>query len=270
MIKHLGTYVCSLLAGVWLIFPIAHLSQKTLETRFSYANHDLMQTAIQLNRSEPVPVLMYHSISFEKSPLCVSPKQFEIQLRNLLKHGFTPITARDLFRAWDTGMKLPSRPVVLTFDDGYQDNYTHAFPILKKYKAKATLFVITGSIGKPRYLNWGQLEIMERSGLVDVESHTVTHPDVRHLTRKQFYYELAESKRVLETRLHKKVCMFAYPYGKYTKKWFPVLSAMGYQAAFTTKNRLTEYAQGRYSLKRLRVFPHDTFSHFPFEDRVDF
>lgn len=264
MVKHIGTYVvCFFLTFACFTISCAFHFQDTVWTKFSHVNSYVMQSGIPKNRSKPVPVLMYHSVSNKKSPLCVSPQQFEIQLRNLLKHGYTPITASELIFAWDMGNKLPSRPVVITFDDGYQDNFTHAFPILKKYNAKATLFVITGSVGKPNYANWDQLAIMEHSGLVDIESHTVTHPDVRHLTRKQFKKELAESKWSIETRLHKNVCIFSYPYGKYTRKWFPDLLAMGYKAAFTTRNRLTEYGQGRYSLKRLRVFPHETFSHFP-------
>jgi peptidoglycan/xylan/chitin deacetylase (PgdA/CDA1 family) len=264
LVKHIGTYlVCSLLVAFCFTISREYIDKDTHETKIPNTMSEPIQSDMQQNRSKPVPVLMYHSISFEKSPLCVSPHQFDIQLRNLLKHGFTPITASELIFAWDMGKQLPSRPVVLTFDDGYQDNFTHAFPVLKKYKARATLFVITGNIGKPGYLNWDQLATMERSGLVDVESHTVTHPDVRHLTRKQFKKELAESKRALEERLHKNVCIFAYPYGKYTTKGFPDLSAVGYKAAFTTKNHMTAYDQGRYSLQRLRVFPHETFSDFP-------
>ncbi|MGD8192139.1 polysaccharide deacetylase family protein [Brevibacillus ginsengisoli] len=209
-----------------------------------------------------VPVLMYHSISRQNNSLCIAPEQFERQLSNLLKHGYTPITASELISAWENGSELPTRPIVLTFDDGYKDNYTHAFPILKKYQAKATLFIITGAVGKSNYANWDQLMEMENSGLIDIESHTVTHPDIRKLTSKQLVHELASSKQVLEEHLHKSITIFAYPYGGYTESAISALASVGYKAAFTTKNRMTHPSQGRYTLKRLRVFQSQSFSTF--------
>lgn len=120
-----------------------------------------------------IPVFMYHSISnTQKNDLCVSPKQFEKQLRTLLEGGFTPITASELANAYEKGTQLPDHPFIITFDDGYVDNYTNAFPILKKYKAKATLFVITSTINRGSYLSWNQLKEMESSGLVGVEPAT--------------------------------------------------------------------------------------------------
>jgi hypothetical protein len=110
------------------------------------------------NRIRQVPILTYHCISAGNNTLYVEPKQFDLQLRNLLKQGYTPITARELVNSWVSGTPLPSRPIVLTFDDGYRDNYTNAFTLLKKYRVKATLFVITGAVGRPNYLTWAQIE----------------------------------------------------------------------------------------------------------------
>jgi peptidoglycan/xylan/chitin deacetylase (PgdA/CDA1 family) len=215
----------------------------------------------------PVPILMYHCISAGRNSLYVEPERFALQLRNLLKQGYTPITARELVNAWVSGTPLPSRPVVLTFDDGYRDNYTNAFPLLKKYRVKATLFVITGAVGKPNYLTWPQIEEMEKSGLVDVESHTVHHPDMSKLTPEQARMELTVSKAMLEAHLHQPVTLFAYPMGKYRPFLFPLLRKAGYQAAFTTRSGLTHYDDGLYSLKRLKAVNTDTFAQFPEPER---
>jgi peptidoglycan/xylan/chitin deacetylase (PgdA/CDA1 family) len=215
----------------------------------------------------PVPILMYHCISAGNNTLYVEPKRFALQLRNLLKQGYTPITARELVNSWFSGTPLPSRPIVLTFDDGYRDNYTNAYPLLKKYHVKATLFVITGAVGRPNYLTWPQIQEMEKSGLVDVESHSVHHPDMSNLTPEQAKMELTVSKAMLEAHLHKPVTMFAYPMGKYRPFLFPILREAGYQAAFTTRSGLTHYYDGIYSLKRLRAVNTDTFAEFPETER---
>ncbi|NGQ94507.1 polysaccharide deacetylase family protein [Brevibacillus sp. SYP-B805] len=219
------------------------------------------------NRFRQVPILMYHCISAGSNNLYVEPQRFDLQLRNLLKQGYTPITSRELVKSWFSGTPLPARPIVLTFDDGYRDNYTNAFPLLKKYRVKATLFVITGAVGKPNYLTWPQIEEMAKSGLVDVESHTVHHPDMSKLTPEQARMELTVSKAMLEAHLHQPVTLFAYPMGIYRPFLFPILREAGYQAAFTTRSGLTQYYNGLYTLKRLHVVNTDTFAEFPKTER---
>lgn len=209
-----------------------------------------------------IPVLMYHSISNHPTNLlCVSPTQFEKQLLTLIKGGFTPITASELASAYEKGTPLPDHPFLITFDDGYADNYTHAFPILKKYKAKATIFVITRTINHGSYLSWNQIKEMENSGLVDIQSHTMNHLNLTSLTAKQIRNELNNSRTILEQKLNKPVETLCYPAGKYNQHVLTYLKESGYKMAFTTKTGLANYAkQGPFELHRIRVFPNQSLS----------
>jgi peptidoglycan/xylan/chitin deacetylase (PgdA/CDA1 family) len=216
----------------------------------------------QNNVKRSIPVFMYHSISkTPKNDLCVSPKQFEKQLRTLIMGGFTPITASELASAYEKGTQLPSHPFIITFDDGYADNYTSAFPILKKYKAKATIFVITSTINQGSYLSWNQLKEMENSGFIDIQSHTVNHLNLSSLTAKQIKKELTKSREILERNLNKPIAAFCYPSGNYNKKTLTYMKEAGYTMAFTTKPGLANYTkQGPFELHRIRVFPNQSFA----------
>jgi peptidoglycan/xylan/chitin deacetylase (PgdA/CDA1 family) len=206
-----------------------------------------------------VPVLMYHSISNGNNTLCVPPNEFEQHLKWMIHKNFTPITAKDLYTAWRTGQKLPPHPIVITLDDGYADNFTYAFPLIEKYGIKATIFMITAKMDTPRYLTAKQLSAMETSGKIDIESHTVNHPDLRQLTSIMLKEQLVASKRTLEEKLHKEVPILCYPSGKYNKKVVEEVDRAGYGLAFTTHQGLANLGQGRLTLHRVRVTPHMDF-----------
>ncbi len=162
-----------------------------------------------------VPTLMYHAVSDNMwgiTDLFVSPSELEKQLKYLQDNGYTTITFEDFDRLADI-----EKPVMLTFDDGYDDNYTELFPLLKKYKAKATVFVITGEIGNPHYLTEAQIKEMSASELVSIQSHTVTHPYLSDLGEEQLETELAESKLTLTRITGKEPFVLCYPTGKYSE-----------------------------------------------------
>jgi peptidoglycan/xylan/chitin deacetylase (PgdA/CDA1 family) len=130
-----------------------------------------------------VPILMYHYISASPSVqdrirygLSVPPEMFEAQLKLLRDNGFTTITLRDLYEYLAVGTPLPDQPIILTFDDGYIDNYTHAFPILQKYGMLGTFFVLTGPAddGNPAYLSWDMIQEMSSAGM-DIQLHMRDH-----------------------------------------------------------------------------------------------
>src|SRR5207253_7977146 len=127
-------------------------------------------------------ILMYHYVRVNPrasdrlgADLSVTPAHFAAQMKWLAANGFHTVTLDDLTAAIVEGEPLPSRPVILTFDDGYEDFYTAAYPILEEYRFKATSFVITGKVGWGGYLTWDQMRKMQASGLVQFESHTVNH-----------------------------------------------------------------------------------------------
>ncbi len=213
------------------------------------------------NRLKSIPVLMYHSINTNdtNNSLIVTPEQFDKNVTDLLKNGYTPITATELDLAWESGHPLPSKPILITFDDGYEDNFTNAFPILQKHKVKATIFIITGSVGRRNYLTWDQIRTMHQSGLIDIESHSVTHRDITRLSAKEFSAELTESKKALETELKKTITIFSYPYGQQKRAYMPILKQAGYKMAFSTQTGLASFTQGVYYVKRIKAMPEQSF-----------
>ncbi len=171
-------------------------------------------TAESLFEAKEVPVLMYHAVSDDLwgiAGLFVSPANMEKQLQYLADKGYTPIWFEDLAH-----IETIEKPVILTFDDGYDDNYTNLFPLLKKYNMKATIFMITGSIGANHYLTADQIKEMDQSGLVSFQSHTVSHPDLGKCTAEELDAEMQNSKATLARLTGKEPFVLCYPMGKWS------------------------------------------------------
>lgn len=171
--------------------------------------------AESLSAGVEVPILMYHAVSDDLwgiSGLFVSPANMEKQLQYLADNGYTPIWFEDL-----ANIETIEKPVILTFDDGYDDNYTELFPLLKKYNMKATVFMITGSIGAEHYLTADQIQDMSGSGLVSFQSHTVSHPDLGQCTAEELDAELLNSKATLARLTGKEPFVLCYPMGKWSE-----------------------------------------------------
>ena len=208
-------------------------------------------------------VLNYHKVDNMDISLSVSPSDFERQMAFLQENGYHAISPHELYMAFTDGAALPTNPVLITFDDGYADNYTNAYPILKKYGIKATIFVITGLMGKPGYLSWGQAAEMEAGGLVSIESHTVTHGSLTGLTDDQVRYELTEAKHDIEQRLGKEVEFLAYPTGAYNLHIARLVKEAGYKGAFTVRYGNMDRATNLYAIERVPIFRMaDTFAAF--------
>ncbi len=160
-----------------------------------------------------VPILMYHAVSDQCwgiPQLFVSPKKLEEQLQYLQEKGYTTVTFEDF-----ANLAQIEKPVMLTFDDGYSDNYSELFPILKKYNAKATIFLIYNMLDQlPYYLTREQVQEMDQSGLVSFQCHTMSHPNLDTLNEEQLQYELVQSKLELTRLLKKEMFVVAYPSGK--------------------------------------------------------
>lgn len=160
-----------------------------------------------------VPTLMYHAVSDDcwgVRELFVSPSSLEAQLQYLQENGYTTVFFEELSRADEI-----EKPVLLTFDDGYDDNYTHLFPLLQKYGAKANIFLVTGGLGGEHYLTEDQVRQMQESGLVSFQSHTVSHPYLDECTKEQLHWELSESKAALARLTGKEPFVLCYPFGRY-------------------------------------------------------
>jgi peptidoglycan/xylan/chitin deacetylase (PgdA/CDA1 family) len=214
-----------------------------------------------IQRSVRVPILMYHYVSVPppdadkyRLDLSVTPAALDAQIEYLALEGYTPIRVSDLTDYFLNGTPLPPKPIVLTFDDGYLDNYENAFPILKKYKFVATFFVITQFIedGKPGYMSWNQLEEMAIEGM-EIGSHTLDHPDLKGKSRAAQMNQIAGSKRMIESRIGTPVKSFCYPAGKYDGVTIDVLRSSGYLAAVTEIQGTRQSVNEMYEMRRIRV-----------------
>ena len=161
-----------------------------------------------------VPVFMYHAVDNDLwgiSELFVKPERMEEQLKYLSENGYDTIFFEDLYN-----IDQYDKPVILTFDDGYLDNYTNLFPLLQKYNCKATIFVINQYIGNDvHYTNPDQLLEMANSGLVSIQSHTVTHPNLDTLDIEEQRHELEQSKLETCRMTRRESFVLCYPTGRY-------------------------------------------------------
>lgn len=212
----------------------------------------------QIRASTQIPVLMYHYIrnfTYPGDPeghvLSVSLANFDAQMNYLKQQGYTPIDLETMY-AIETGqVTSPSKPIVLTFDDGTIDFYANAYPILKKYNFHATSFVITGFVGGPAYLSWNNIHEMENSGLISFEDHTVNHEDLAVLPYSSVVYEVGASKQVLEQETGKTVNFIAYPDGASDYAVWLAVERAGYLAGFGTWYGLVSHVNT--DMPRVRV-----------------
>lgn len=212
------------------------------------------------NRNVRVPVLMYHYIRVLPGAsdrlgdrLSVSPIAFDQQIAFLAHANYTPITLAELTAARAGRFTLPSQPIVLTFDDGYRDFYTTAWPILRRYHFKATLFIITGVVDTPRYVTWGMLRELDRSGMIEIGSQTIHHLALPGLTAARARDEIVASKQQLEVALGHAIRAFAYPSGQYTARDVNLVREAGYEIAVTTRHGFAAQDIPSLLLPRIRM-----------------
>lgn len=207
-----------------------------------------------------LPILMYHYVRIVTDPkdklgidLSVPPDMFDQQMKLLVDKGFTTITLDDFVNSWKTSTPLPQKSIILTFDDGYDDFYTAAFPILKKYNIKATTYVVTGFLDKLHYLTKSQLKELSQSPLITIASHTLTHADLKTLTGKKLHDEIFESKAWLENFTGHTIDHFAYPFGRYLDATIQETKKAGYLTATTTHFGNTHTEKDQLTTTRVRI-----------------
>jgi peptidoglycan/xylan/chitin deacetylase (PgdA/CDA1 family) len=218
-----------------------------------------------------VPILEYHNSAYvENWPWSLNPGQFEEEMAWLHRHNFHSVTLQQVYNSYRYGTKLPNHPFVITFDDGHVSNYTLGYPILKKYGFTATEFVVTAAIGKKGFLSKHDLIAMQNSGVFDIESHTVHHPHLANIPKKQVDYEVTQSKKTLSKLLGRPVNFFCYPYGSFNYQVVQAVKQAGYLLATTVKHGYADpVTQGPLTLTRLSVhqgLPMATFASW-FEPR---
>jgi len=233
-----------------------------------------------------VPILLYHQVAETASPaypLTITPRAFEAQMRWLMSAGYRVISLDEFIAAHRRG-RVPRRAVVMTFDDGHRGVFLHAYPILKRYGLPATLFLPTGAVGEPEFpwirpmlgqgedpdeyrpLTWDEVRAMDRA-IVQLGSHSVTHPHLGKLAEPEIEREVVESRRRIERETGARVTSLSYPggigrYGDHSEVTRRVLARTGYAAGLVSEIGRNDASADIYRLRRLSVEASDTLDTF--------
>jgi len=235
-----------------------------------------------------IPVLMYHHINpNDGDMITVTPEAFEEHLRSIKKGGYKTLGLNELMGFMDGTFRCDKKTLVITFDDGYLDNFIYAFPLLKKYNQRAVIFAVTdwldgatnapideaglaeykkkppthnetkslvqeGSFSKA-VMNWDMAREMHESGLVEIASHTATHGDCDTLSDKKLECELKNSKKKLEEKLKTPCEYLCWPRGKFSEGAIKAAKKAGYKGCFTTNHGIVREGSDPFTIKRIVV-----------------
>lgn len=217
-----------------------------------------------------IPVLYYHSVLPDsevtaRNEVTISPENLKTQLQLVKDLGYTTLTMSELNDYIINNKEIPKKSILITFDDGYADNYVHAFPILKELDMKATIFVISSGIDGGYYMSSDQLKDMVNYG-IDIESHTVNHVHLDTLSYEEQLKELKDSKATIEKVTNKEVLSIAFPFGDYNEDTLKAVTEAGYSIAFTTNRGLANRTDNKIALDRIYVS--SEYSIDTFKDRL--
>ncbi|MCJ7689842.1 MAG: polysaccharide deacetylase family protein [Clostridiaceae bacterium] len=220
-----------------------------------------------MQNGQSVPILMYHSVgNTNENELIISPALLKQEMQWLKDNGYATITLDDLHNYFINNKPIPKKSVVLTFDDGYADNYTNMYPIMKEFRFSATVFIITNTVDKDaNYLTSAQLKEMNANG-IDIESHTAHHDLLGTMSYEKQLKILKDSKAFLENLLNKKINYISYPEGSYNTSTPKAAKDAGYIMGITTDGRWSSKKDGMYKLER--VYISALFNMNTFKERV--
>lgn len=227
---------------------------------------------LTINQAKPlgttvIPILMYHYVRVVNDKqdtiginLSVKPDLFAAQMQYLADKGYTTLTMREVHAILAGQQPLPPKPVALTFDDGYRDFYTAAWPVLRQHNFKATSYVVTNFIGWDAYMTWPMLQELAATGLVEIGAHTRSHGDLRGMSQARRKDEIFGSKAILEEGLGRPVVSFCYPAGFYNADALALVKQAGFLTATTVQPGAKQNLQWAYELPRVRVNGPDTLA----------
>lgn len=192
--------------------------------------------------SVAVPVIVYHSVrptypgeTFDVKRYTTEPETLDKELAFLRDNNYHVISLDALSKYFDDGIPLPAKSIVLTFDDGWQSQYTYAFPLLKKYGLSATFFIFTNAIGHKNFMTWDQVKEMNLAGM-DIGGHTKTHPYLTKITDPEILEkEITGGKQIIEEHIGHTIDTFAYPFGLYNASTTQAALSAGYRIARTSR-----------------------------------
>lgn len=223
-------------------------------------------------------ILMYHMISDARhsyeEDIVVSPDKFKKQMWYLKYKGYTPVSLDDLYGCFVNETRcLPEKPVIITFDDGYMNNYENAFPILRQFDFPATVFIVAGLVGNVNQrmktkgyperplVNWNEIEVMKKNGIT-IGSHTMSHPRLSLLESKDARREIEDSKKLLEDSLGVPINHFAYPYGDMNESIVSMVREAGYKTACSVVSGFNSEKVNLFELRRIGIYGADSIRRF--------
>lgn len=230
-------------------------NKKNESAKGSTAGYDKekMDSFRSLFSSGKVTILMYHNISEGQEDYMNVPKyKFKEQMQFIKDNGYNVIGFDDLYSYYTDGTPIDDKSIIITFDDGYLNNYIYAYPILKEFGFEATLFMITSKIDQKFYLSKDMIKEMDSNG-INIQSHTVSHPELSKLSYEEQLYELSESKKVLENILGREISYVSYPYGQFNKSSIMIAKKLHYKLAMGTIPEKAKRRNGLYNLNRIGV-----------------
>ena len=203
-----------------------------------------------------IPILEYHMVTMhpreDAEHYNVPPEEFAAQLDYLSEQGYTTITMLEYMKAKKGKLTLPEKPIILTFDDGYADNYQEMLPILEAHGMKAVVYMVTNMIGQPGYLSWEQLREMQERG-VEIGSHTANHLPLTELSPEERAEEVQLSKLLMEWNGIRTVFSLSYPNGKYDDSLPQLLRESEYLTAVTGDPGLNTFQTDPYLMQRVNI-----------------
>lgn len=201
-----------------------------------------------------IPMLTYHRVDNTHKAMTVHPADFEEQLQYLANMGYTSVTLDEVADYFRGEGELPAKPIVITFDDGYEDNQRVAVPLLRKYGFKAIIFVVSDYVGKPGYLTWQQLRAVQERA-ISIGSHTMNHADLAKVDAGELAEQLRNSKTSLEKGLGTSVDYIAYPHGRFNARVAAAAQTAGYKGACGSKEGVNLKGDNMYALRRIYISP---------------
>lgn len=226
-------------------------------------------SVIYLRPGYVVPILMYHSIGYDTdTSLHVSPDNFHKQVKYLVDKGYNVIPLEKLIKGIKNKKKFPHNTVVITFDDGYRNNFTEAFPILAKYKLPATIFIVSGYVGRKDYVTWEQVRLMADNG-ISFGGHTVNNVYLPSLdAEKEVFDEINGCRQAIRNNAGVDAMTFCYPTGGYDDRAKKAVKDSGYIGACTTNRGSDRFNRDIFALNRVKVTNSDMKKPFHFRAKL--
>lgn len=269
-----GLFILGVLAGIFVGSPPEKPSQavetKVTVSKSNFPKAPLPEEKEKLPATEvqsptqvfkvSVPIVLYHYIGYNndskdtlRTKMTVGTDVFKEQMKYLAENDYKTLTLDDLRLALTNRQEIPKKSLILTFDDGYRDFYTNAFPVLKKYRLKAINFVPAEHLNRSGNLTDSQLKEISDSKIVEIGAHTLNHVYLKGLEKNKAWREISESKRVLEAKTGRPVKYFAYPYGVFSSETIEMVKKAGFLGAVSTIKGIEHQSDSLYILKRTRV-----------------